>query len=285
MCTCIKVTPRVGTAIGFTTNTRDLTLPGHVGTTFVATPGITPSVAEWSLGEPTNMDFTGLYTTGSFDQSEVIAGYWNFASVEVFNVCWHNVNLGEFVIFKGNLGEIKDYQTYFTSEARGLLSRLSNEVDKVTSRFCRCKRFGDAECGKSLAGTVVLDAVTYNIQYTAVPLVGTVSQTELEFDTTVLPATGLDTSGWARNGEIECTTGDNDGISREIADVVAIFPGYRVTLKRPFPLPLTGGDEFKFTAGCNRTIEDCMKYGNIVNRRAEDWIPGIEASNRVNPAV
>lgn len=278
------VTPRVGDPLGFTSNTRDMTLLGHPGITFKTTPAITPTVAESALGEATNMEMTGLYTADSFDQTEVLAGKYNFAEIEIFCVSWQNVNLGELLVFRGNLGEMKDYQTYFTAEARGLTSRLSNDVNMVTSRFCRVIEFGDAQCGKSLAGTVTIDGDTFDLQYTAVPLVGSISQSILEFDTTVLPATALDTSALFSNGKIECTSGDNDGISREIANVVHIFPGSRVQLKRPFPLPLTNGDKFTMTAGCNHTIEDCMKYGNIVNRRAEDWIPGLEAANRINDA-
>lgn len=287
VCICVKVTPRVGTALGFTSNTRDMTLPGHSGVTFRSTPAITPTVAESALDEATNMELTGLYTSDSFDQTEVLAGKYNFAAIEVFTVSWHNVNLGELLHFRGNLGEVKDYQTYFTAEARGLISRLSNDVNIVTSRFCRAPEFrgttGPFACNHS-ASTVVIGGVTYNIPYTAVPLVSVASQSELEFDTTVLNDADLDTNRVLVNGKIECTSGDNDGISREIASVLAIFPGYRIQLKRPFPLTLTAGDEFTITAGCNHTIEDCIKFGNIVNRRAEDWIPGIEAANRVNDA-
>jgi len=165
----IKITPRFGDPVGLAGTTRDMTLPGHPGITFKAKPGISPSVLETALDEPTNLDMTGIYESGIFEHTDVLAGKWNFAQVEVFTACWANVNLGELVEMKGNLGELKDYQTYFIAEGRGLLSRLSNEVDPCTNRFCRVKRFRDGECGHT-ASTVTIDGDVYDIEYVDVPV-------------------------------------------------------------------------------------------------------------------
>lgn len=295
MVLCIKVTPRVGTAVGFTSNTRNMTLPGHVGITFKATPAITPTVVESALDEATNLELTGLYNSDSFDQTELMAGKWNFAEVEVFSVSWDNVNLGEFLHFKGNTGEIKDYQTYFTAEARGKLSRLSNDVNIVTSRFCRVKEFRDSQCGH-VASTVTVSGTAYNVTQSSVT--GTpFSVGDQHFGAI------FDTSTWAgndptspnlaafmlrySNGKITATSGDNTGVSREIAVMTEATGGHpyvNITTKRPFPFAIDASTTFDLVMGCNRTIEDCIIYGNIVNRRAEDYIPGIEAANRITSA-
>jgi hypothetical protein len=160
----IKVTPQSfwtgASAIGFTSNTRNMTLPGHPGITFYSAPGVTPTLADQILGETSSVDFQGIYQTGIFERSDVIAGKWNFAEIEVFSACWDNTNLGELVHARGNLGEFKDYQTYFTAEGRGLLGRLSREVDESTQRLCRVREFGDTRCGKVLTGSFTYDATT-----------------------------------------------------------------------------------------------------------------------------
>lgn len=292
----VKVTPKsfwtgVST-IGFTSNTRDMTLPGHAGITFKSAPGITPTLAEQALDEPTNLEMTGVYKTGIIEQTDVIAGKWNFSTIEVFSACWDNVNLGELVHFKGNLGEVKDYQTYFTAEGRGLISRLSNDVNKVTSRLCRVKEFRDAECGHT-ATTVVIGGVTYNVTQTNVtgsPVSVGSQYCAAIFDTstfagTVPTAPNLATyAALFTNGKITATSGPNNGVSREIsgaAEATGGFPYIRMETKRAFPFPIDTSTTFNLVMGCDRTIEDCKKFSNIVNRRAEDWIPGIEVANRI----
>jgi len=269
--------------VAFTSNSRDMTLPGRPGVVFKATPAITPTTIESGLDEASNLEMTGIYNSDSFDQIEVLAGKWDFATVEVLSACWDNTDLGEFVHFKGNLGEFKDYQTFFTAEGRGAIARLSNNVNKVTSRLCRCREFGDEECGRDLGEPVTINGDTFDLVYPDVPCVLAAGEGEIDFSSGDLPA-NCDTSGLFANGKLECTSGQNEGIAREISTINTVFPGYRVSLRRRFPLPIEGNDTFTFTAGCDRTIERCVLYDNVINRRAEDYVPGIEAANRVPSA-
>lgn len=289
MVLCVKVTSRAdfGSAVrGFTSNTRNMTLPGHPGVTFKASPGLTPSVIEQSLDEPTNLDLSGIYNSDSFTHMQVMGGMWNFAAIEIFSVCWDNVNLGEFVHMSGNLGEFKDHQRSFQAEARGKISRLSQEVDFVTTRICRAPEFRDPVFCKHAAITVVISSVTYQITHTNVRVIGAY----YPWDTLITLNAGT-LSGNAppddyfANGKMICTSGDNVGVTREIASYNATTD--EIQLKRPFPFYLTGetGERFTLIAGCSHTLEDCIKFGNVVNRRAEDFVPGIESVNRLPPAT
>lgn len=297
MCLCIKVTSKEefgSEVVAFTTNTRDMTLPGHSGVTFRSAPAVTPTIVEQSLDEPANMEFTANYLEG-FDQTEVLAGKWSFAEIEVFSTCWNNVNLGELLHFRGNLGEFKDYQTYFTAEARGLTTRLSQDIDAVTQRLCRSPEFrgttGPFAC-KHSALTVTIGSNTHNITYTGILANSewTSADEELSFLHRPAPAdpgelpTETHDDGLFINGKIKCTSGANDGVTREIAYTVTIGPEYRVGLKRGFPFPIEVGDVFTLEAGCDRTVENCMRFSNIVNRRAEDYVPTLESITRLPPA-
>ena len=281
----ILVTPRAdwtgASAVGFTSNTRDMTLPGRPGVTFHSAPGITPTIVEQALGETATMEFSGVYQTGIFERTDVLAGLWTFAEVEVFSACWNDTDLGELVHFRGNIGEFKDYGTYFTAEGRGLIGRLSQDVTVQTQRMCRVRDFGNSRCGVNLAGTITLGGDTLYLTQTLTLTAG--GGTDLEFST-------VDFDGdpppvdFFRNGKLVATNGDNQGISREIAKQLADNDGsIQVILKRLFPYPLVEGvTTFTMYAGCARRMEDCRKFNNAANFDGEPYVPGIEAANRID---
>lgn len=286
----IKVTPKsfwTGvSAVGFTSNSRDITLSWH-SMTFKSAVGINPSSVAHSLSEATQMEVTGIYQDTIFKRDDVIAGKWDYADIEVFSACWDNPSLGELVHFKGNLGEFKDYSIYFTAEGRGLLSRLSQDTTIVSSRSCRVNEFRDATCGHT-ASTVTIDSVTYDIVYTNIAPNLAVSNNPMKiavnksYWTGQSPAKPLPPNGFFINGVIECTTGKNAGVRREILlNQASAGTVINFKFKRPFPYNYLSTDRFTITAGCNRTVEDCRKYGNIINFRGEPYVPGIEAMNRI----
>jgi uncharacterized phage protein (TIGR02218 family) len=51
----------------------------------------------------------------------------------------------------------------------------------------------------------------------------------------------------------------------------------RLVLHEPFPYPVSPGDTFKMTAGCDRSVAMCsLRFGNIINFRGEPSIPGAD---------
>lgn len=275
-------------AIGFTSNSRDMTLPGHQGVTFYSAAGITPTVIEQALENPTNLEIQGLYQSGLFQQSDVVRGKWDFASVEIFSACWDNVNLGELLTFKGNLGEIKDYDIYFKTEARGLMARLSSDASMLTSKYCRVKEFQDSECGHT-ATTVVVGGTTYALSALVTATYASSSRRDFIFDgpnnfTSIPSGYTLPPTDFFNNGTLTASDSDNAGVTREILKYEKLSASsYSISLKRSFPydFPTNGYPVFTLKAGCNRTVEDCKKYGNIINFRGEPYVPGMETLNRI----
>lgn len=291
VCLLIKVTSKAdfgSKIIAFTSNTRDMTMPGHPGVTFKAAPGITPSTAEQGLDEASNMEFKAIYTEDTFTQAEVIAGKWKFAQIEVFSTSWQYPEYGELLHFRGHLGEFKDYQTYFTAEGRGLIGRLSQDVNMVFQRLCRAPEFGDPIfCKKNLNTTVTINSVAYNITE-VVEMDGSYAQGDTYI--TMVGATfngPIPPEDFYNNGKMIVSGGLNDGVSREIAYSSGVFNAggadyINIQLKRPFPFPMVDANtNITLIAGCDHTLEMCVLYENIVNRRAEDWIPGVESVNRL----
>jgi hypothetical protein len=59
---------------------------------------------------------------------------------------------------------------------------------------------------------------------------------------------------------------------------VAAAVSSRLILHEPFPYPVSPGDTFLMTAGCDRSASMCsLRFGNIVNFRGEPEIPGVDA--------
>lgn len=80
-------------------------------------------------------------------------------------------------------------------------------------------------------------------------------------------------SGYFDFGVITFTSGLNDGIAREVK---AYAPG-QLTLYLPLPYLASAGDTYTMHAGCDKTLATCRdRFDNIVNRRAEDYLPGLD---------
>lgn len=283
----MKVTPYLNTdvtTIGLTSNTRDMTLPGHAGITFKSAAGMMPSSAQQSINGETTLEMTGIYNDDLFKRSDVIGGKWENARIEIFNACWDNTNLGELVIFSGFLGELKDFQTFFTAEGRGLTSKLSQDVSWVTQRFCRVKEFRNAQCGHT-ASTVVIDGTTYNITYSNYRAEPYVEKENFGIIINNSYFTNVPPNNYFNNGFIKGVSGTNLGISREISkSLTQTIDGTSYTvlwLKRPLPFEIpkfllpAAMHRFDIQAGCNRTLEDCQKYSNVLNFRGEPFVPGL----------
>ena len=291
MAVFMKVTPALSTSlttIGLTSNTRDMTLAGHSGVTFKSAAGLMPSSFEQAMGDPTALEMTGIFDSVLFDRDDVLGGLWENASVEIFVRSWDStaINYGELLIFKGFLGEFRDYQLYFKAEGRGLLSKLSQNAVWVTSRACRVKKFRDSQCGHT-SDTVTINSVTYSISGLFIAIDGSSSRRELIAGESSFipnnPAHPVPPTDFFNNGIITCISGANQGLSREVLKYQFDDPTNSINLsfKRAFPFALAFDDEFSITAGCNRTVEDCRKYGNIINYRGEPYVPGLTTVSKV----
>lgn len=74
------------------------------------------------------------------------------------------------------------------------------------------------------------------------------------------------------SGTVEWTSGKNRGRVCEIL-------GYdnatnTITMFEAMSYQIEIGDTFDIAQGCDRTLRNCQLYDNVINRRAEDYIPG-----------
>ena len=305
MALCIKVTPATIystnlATLCFTSNSRDMTLPGHPGLTFKATPNVTPTTLETGMDEPSNINLTGIFGSTSvfFQEVDVLSGRWNYCDIEIFTACWDDTDLGEVLWHKGLLGEFKSFQTYFEAESRGYMSLLQNIYVIESAPLCRVVDFRDSQCGHT-ASTATISSVAYNIQQQFLVIASITDQHTF----VMIPSDGTAPNNppddFFKNGKFTIdvgVTGENNGLSREILTSEQDTPiagQQRITLKRKFPIDVHVNDTVNLLSGCNRSLDDCIKFsqvaddpgasGVILNRRAEDWLPGIETVHQINP--
>lgn len=256
LATCWLVTRRDGRVFAFTDCDTDLTVSG---VTYAAATGYTASAIQSSVTSAVdNLEVQGALDSSAITETDLVAGLWDFAEIEIFQVNYLDVSMGILRLRKGNLGEVRAGLGVFVAELRGLLQRLQQSFGRTVTPTCNAD-LGDARCGVDLltfpdgkvSGT--LTAVDSNRQFT---------------DSTLGQATG-----WFAAGVITFTAGANAGLS---AEVKTFTSGGIVLTRQPFPFTVAVGDAYTMTAGCDKTLATCKaKFDKVINYRGFPDVPGI----------
>lgn len=276
----VKITPSTDWAdlptLGYTSLDVPVELPAH-GIIFYPSAGLLPSTIESQASHPSNLE---LGTVFDFDMTEadILAGKWNGAKIELWRMNYLALEMGEELLFSGIISTITNQQDKFQAELEGLSSRMDGNFGHLTSRICR--RVGTftqfpGECGYSAS-----TSGSGNWQNKRTLTVEEVT------DRTHIKLTRIEDvpNDFYVNGKMECLTGGNEGIAREIQVATgASTDTVDVILKRPFPLTISVGDTFELTVGCNGTLNRCVYFNNVINRSAEDYVPGIAVAAKVPP--
>lgn len=251
---CWKLTRRDAAVFGFTSHDQPLTF---AGTTYEAASGFTPSaIAASSDLAVDNLEVNGLLTSASITEADLLAGVWDGAQVEIFEVNWANLSQGRMLLRTGTLGNVSAGSTAFTAELRGLTQALQQPVGRVYAAACDAT-LGDARCGVNTTAITVVGAVTS-------------AASRRQFADTSLSAQPVD---WFGAGLVRFTSGANAGLRMEVQ---AFGPAGAFTLQLPMPYAIAVGDTFEAVPGCRkRRTEDCVaKFNNAINHRGFPDVPG-----------
>jgi uncharacterized phage protein (TIGR02218 family) len=145
-------------------------------------------------------------------------------------------------------------------ELRGLSQFLAQTTMETYGPVCRAE-LGDARCKVDLAPLTLsgdIDSI----------------QTQRRIFTTGARITGspVAAAGWYENGVLTMTSGSNEGFRIPVKTDDGTG---EIELFYSLPYDLEIGDTYTLTPGCDKKRITCRdKYNNIVNRRAEDYIPG-----------
>ncbi|MDX3927437.1 MAG: DUF2163 domain-containing protein [Shinella sp.] len=256
VCHAWRVTRRDGTVLGFTEHDRDLEFADSL---FQAASGFRASDTEAAAGLSAEAgEVTGGFSAEAVRETDLAAGRYDGAKVEVFLVNWQAP--GEHMLLNtGEIGEVTRAGGAFRAELR----RLTHALDQVKGRIYghRCDAvLGDGRCRADLShGFRAEGAVT------------TVA------DELRLSVSGLETfpERFFRYGVLTFTSGIHEGLTADIEDHRTSGGQTELTLWLPLPFMAEAGDRFSIVAGCDKSFGTCReKFGNGLNFQGFPHMPG-----------
>jgi uncharacterized phage protein (TIGR02218 family) len=257
LCRCWRLTRRDGAVQGFTDHDEDLSFED---TLFRAGTGFEGSELEARLGlAVTGAEVHGALADDSLNESDLAAGRYDDAKVEVFLVNWSDT--AQCILLRtGHLGEVRREGAAFAAEVRGLSARLNEERGRIFAATCDAD-LGDARCSVDLETSVFRGE-------------GSVLAVE---GASLIRVAGLDSyaNDWFTRGKLTFSAGPNAGLAVEVKEHRIEAGEVRLALWQQMPEPLAEGDLFVVTAGCDKRFETCrMKFANAVNFRGFPHLPG-----------
>jgi uncharacterized phage protein (TIGR02218 family) len=252
LCHCWKLIRQGLPTLGFTDHDRAITFEGVV---FEAESGFEASAVESALGlAVSNQDVAGALSSAAIAESDLAAGRFDGAEVEIWRVNWADTSQ-RLLLAKGDIGEVRRGPLGFTAELRGKAHRLTAVTARHFQFSCDAD-LGDARCG------VDLTATTYRGSG-AVTVAG-----QREISVSGLSAYAVD---WFTGGRLTWTSGANQGLSGAVRSSAPSGIG----LWEAAAMPVVVGDTFAVTAGCDKRFTTCKaKYANGLNFRGMPAMPG-----------
>jgi uncharacterized phage protein (TIGR02218 family) len=250
LCWCWKITRRDGLVLGFTDHDEPVVF---AGTSYEAATGFTASEVQSGIALAVdNLTVTGALSSQSLNESDLAAGVYDDAAIEIWRVNWAAPDQ-RVLMRKGSLGEVKRGKTGFEAEVRGLAHALNQPVGRIFAHTCDAD-LGDARCG------VALTAASGAVAVAA--------------DARRFTATGLESFADGRfgGGKLTFTSGANAGRSMEVKRHIAPST---IELWQAMSEPLAPGDGFTVTPGCDRQFATCKAtFSNAANFRGHPYMPG-----------
>lgn len=160
VCTIWKITRKDRKIFGFTNFDKDIIFNGL---TYYAENGYSSS----AIVTNSNMSVDNLSLTGFLQNStsiidtnvnlnsplmtdeDILAGFWDFAQVEISLVNYEDLTMQNLILKTGYLGQIQTGRTSYTAELRSLTQSLSQKVGRVFTSACNAK-LGDSNCRLNL---------------------------------------------------------------------------------------------------------------------------------------
>jgi len=256
LCTCWKLIRQDGAIFGFTDHDDDLVLDQIV---YSARTGLESSESESILGlSTTGLELSGILNSLNLNDSDLLNGLFDAASLEIWLVDWTNPNQ-RLLLDIGVLGEVTLTESVFAVEVRGLASAFDQATGRLYQAKCSAD-FGDQHC------QINTDESKWTI---SAQILHVYDPSSFSLD--------LSSSrpGDCSNGKIKFLSGFNSAAqlfikSHRRENEIDFF-----TLWTPPSQPLHIGDRVQLTIGCNKTYQTCLtQFNNIENFRGFPHMPG-----------
>jgi uncharacterized phage protein (TIGR02218 family) len=238
---------RGGDVLAYTLHTRDVNFEG---TDYVAAP-FEPSKTSRNSGTQVD-NATVTHLLGDlFTRLNLRGGKWSGAKIDLMAIDLLNPSIGAVAHKRGRIGDVSTAGTQGTTELRGLMQLLTQEIGDRTSKRCRYK-LGDSDC--------TLDLTAFTFSGTVV----TVHNNQRITVTTSKP------DGYFKYGRVIFTSGLNIDLEMETINNT----GQMVSLFLPMPYVINVGDALNLIAGDDKSLATChSKFNNAINHGGEDSMP------------
>lgn len=203
-----------GQVFGFTSHDQDIT---YNGVTYEAMSSLDATEVRQSAGGGVdNLQIRGLLVSDRITDTDIRAGLYDGASVELFCINWADTSMGRLLVLTGTIGEINHETGLYRAEIRSLSQRLAQQIVELTSPTCRVRALGDERCLPPEDPTPAFDLDDFQHTRTVGEVVD-LKTLNISDDAHAAP--------YFRYGRAVGLTGANDGLEREIkeheADTIA----------------------------------------------------------------
>jgi uncharacterized phage protein (TIGR02218 family) len=257
---CWRLARRDGAVFGFTDHDRTLEFDG---TAYEPEAGMTATeLRHGSELAVDAQDAEGALSSERITEADIAAGLWDGAEIEVWRVNWSDP-WQRVLLRRGAIGQIRRGRVAFVAEMRSLAHVLGQTVGRVFQATCDAS-LGDGRCG------VDLENPTFRGE-------GEVLAVLRDRAFGVSGLSGFEVGLFAL-GEVEWTSGANEGQLFEVAQHDVIEAAVLLTLMQAPVRPVAVGDTFVVGAGCDKRLGTCAgRFANAVNFRGFPHIPGNDA--------
>jgi hypothetical protein len=143
LATCLQITQKNSTVVGFTDHDQDLVIDG---VTYHTVAGYTRSdIATSADLNVDNTEVTGPQVIPAPIEADVLAGQWDFAQYRMFRVNWQDVTRGQDKLRSGWFGPISLGRGDVKTGLDGLMRAYSRVIGRIVSPSCDAN-LGDARC-------------------------------------------------------------------------------------------------------------------------------------------
>lgn len=256
--TCLKITRSDATVVGLTEHDVDLVI---AGVTYSSAAGYTPSTLSASSDLSADYaDVEGILDAAGVDRSDIAAGLYDKAAIEVFLYDWSAGSTVK-ILASGHWGECAVHDHRYVAEFRSLSQSLQQTVLRTYTAACDAE-LGDARCGVNLAALTETGTVTG------------VTSRRLFFD-----AAHTEADDYWRGGKVIFTSGACTGYAMEIKSSTSATGAIELFLAMPAAIAV--GDTFTLAPGCDKAFATCQgTYANVVNFRGFPHVPGTDEAYR-----
>jgi hypothetical protein len=170
LATCVKITKRDGSLVGFTDNDVDLIVDG---VSYLSQTGYNRSAISSQTGfSIDNLEITGWFEEGSIQEQDIRNGVYDRAEVVVYAVNHQSVADSSIILKSGNLGQIEISPSgSYKLEIRGKKQILSQNIGDLYQAECRAD-VGDSKCKFPILPNVIERESAYSVgSFLRVPVV------------------------------------------------------------------------------------------------------------------